>query len=45
MGVIAVKGAAFTQPPERSLPMKITCAIRYRIDPFQRDTFRKYAEN
>lgn len=25
--------------------MKITCIIRYQIDPFQRDAFRKYAEN
>ena len=25
--------------------MKITCFIRYRIDPFQRDAFKKYAEN
>lgn len=25
--------------------MKITCMIRYQIDPFQRDEFRKYAEN
>ena len=25
--------------------MKITCFIRYQIDPFQRDEFRKYAEN
>jgi NIPSNAP protein len=24
--------------------MKITCIIRYQIDPFQRDEFRKYAE-
>ena len=24
--------------------MKITCLIRYRIDPFQRDAFREYAE-
>ena len=23
----------------------ITCFIRYRIDPFQRDAFREYAEN
>jgi hypothetical protein len=23
----------------------ITCLIRYRIDPFQRDAFQKYAEN
>ena len=25
--------------------MKITCVIRYQIDPFQRDKFQKYAEN
>ena len=25
--------------------MKITCFIRYQIDPFQRDAFRTYAEN
>lgn len=25
--------------------MTITCFIRYRIDPFQRDAFRQYAEN
>jgi hypothetical protein len=25
--------------------MTITCVIRYRIDPSQRDDFRKYAEN
>lgn len=25
--------------------MTITCVIRYQIDPFQRDAFRKYAEN
>ena len=25
--------------------VKITCVIRYQIDPFQRDGFRKYAEN
>ena len=25
--------------------MKITCVIRYQIDPFQRDAFKKYAEN
>jgi hypothetical protein len=26
-------------------PMTITCFIRYQIDPFQRDEFKKYAEN
>ena len=25
--------------------MIITCVIRYQIDPFQREAFRKYAEN
>ena len=25
--------------------MKITCFIRYQIDPFQLDAFREYAEN
>jgi NIPSNAP len=25
--------------------MTITCIIRYEIDPFQRDEFRRYAEN
>ena len=25
--------------------MKVTCVIRYEIDPFQRDAFKKYAEN
>ena len=25
--------------------MKMTCFIRYQIDPFQRDAFKKYAEN
>ena len=31
-------------PTERNF-MKITCFIRYQIDPFQRDEFQKYAEN
>jgi len=25
--------------------MRLTCIIRYQIDPFQREEFRKYAEN
>lgn len=29
----------------KGAPMKITCVIRYEIDPFQRDAFKKYAEN
>lgn len=30
--------------PEKT-SMTITCFIRYQIDPFQRDEFKKYAEN
>ena len=33
------------KPTTRSIPMKMTCFIRYQIDPFQRDAFKKYAEN
>jgi hypothetical protein len=29
----------------RRTAMTITCMIRYEIDPFQRDAFKKYAEN
>jgi hypothetical protein len=29
----------------REWKMRITCFIRYQIDPFQKDGFRKYAEN
>ena len=25
--------------------MKVTCSIRYEIDPFQRDAFKEYADN
>jgi hypothetical protein len=25
--------------------MKVACVIRYQIDPFQRDAFKRYAEN
>jgi hypothetical protein len=32
-------------PSNNPMPMKITCIIRYQIDPFQRDAFRQYAEN
>jgi hypothetical protein len=30
---------------DRRTFMKITCVIRYQIDPFQRDGFQKYAES
>jgi hypothetical protein len=30
---------------QRDAFMKITCFIRYQIDPFQREAFKQYAEN
>jgi len=33
------------RPEYRERTMTITCFIRYQIDPFQLDEFRKYAEN
>jgi hypothetical protein len=36
--------ASAKQSVERT-HMTITCVIRYQIDPFQRDGFKKYAEN
>jgi hypothetical protein len=52
LGVIAAAGAGLTvgcDAPDRQaarrVPMKITCVIRYEIDPFQRDGFKQYAEN
>jgi hypothetical protein len=53
MSLIATTGAALLfnpgnsageSTPERTA-MRITCFIRYQIDPFQREEFKKYAEN
>jgi NIPSNAP len=38
-------GDALASPTTRRTRMTITCVIRYQIDPFQRDEFKKYAEN
>jgi hypothetical protein len=38
-------GDSVTGPTTRRIPMKLTCFIRYQIDPFQRDAFKEYAEN
>jgi hypothetical protein len=49
--VVAATGAAlragvFPAPLKTgSHSMTVTCVIRYQIDPFQRDAFKKYAEN
>ncbi|HYL74654.1 MAG TPA: NIPSNAP family protein [Bryobacteraceae bacterium] len=53
IGGMAAMGAALTagcrdsstRTAARRTHMTITCVIRYEIDPFQRDGFKKYAEN
>jgi hypothetical protein len=43
--VIIGSGALPFKSLRRRKLMKITCVIRYQVDPFQRDAFKKYAEN
>jgi hypothetical protein len=47
MGAALSIGQRYVLRPARrtAMKMKITCIIRYQIDPFQRDEFKKYAEN
>jgi hypothetical protein len=40
-----MQGRSASRPRKKSTAMTITCFIRYQIDPFQKDEFRKYAEN
>lgn len=43
-----VMARVWTRAPhqnESEAPMRVTCFIRYQIDPFQKEAFRKYAEN
>jgi len=42
--LLALNGSDSPEDARRTA-MKITCFIRYQIDPFQRDDFKKYAEN
>jgi NIPSNAP len=50
---MATGGAALTlahidslaRPTTRRIPVTIICIIRYQIDPFQREAFKKHAEN
>src|SRR5207245_8029923 len=42
---LTVGGDALAKPATKGTPMRIVCLIRYQIDPFQRDAFKKYAEN
>jgi hypothetical protein len=53
MRVVATLGAVLSMGSETlsakssadRTSMKITCFIRYQIDPFQKDAFKQYAEN
>jgi hypothetical protein len=41
----AIGSSAVASQSYRRDSMTITCIIRYQIDPFQRDAFKRYAEN
>jgi hypothetical protein len=41
----AAQGRSALRPKKESTAMTITCFIRYQIDPFQKDEFKKYTEN
>jgi len=52
IGGMVVAAAALTvgqdalgSPATEGKPVTILCVIRYQIDPFQQDAFKKYAEN
>src|ERR1700680_956034 len=45
VAALSVACDASAGPPTKGLPMMMLCVIRYQIDPFQRDAFKKYAEN
>jgi hypothetical protein len=43
--LLTVAGSARSEPSLERPLMKIACFIRYEIDPTQRESFKKYAEN
>jgi hypothetical protein len=45
MGAFGLRFDQRSSSVKRDKNMKITCFIRYQIDPFQKDGFRQYAEN
>src|SRR5947207_15717300 len=46
VGFVNLGGAVASLKPDGGrIPVRITCFIRYQIDPFQREEFKKYAEN
>jgi hypothetical protein len=44
-GALVLGGHASATPATERTTMTVTCIIRYEIDPFQRDGFKKHAEN
>src|SRR5215813_10170722 len=42
---LTLRGQAAGTSDNWRTSMTITCVIRYQIDPYQRDAFKKYAEN
>jgi hypothetical protein len=45
VGAASANGKPAGDFVRREMTMRITCFIRYQIDPFQRDAFKQYAEN
>jgi hypothetical protein len=45
VAALSVDCDAGARPDTKGTPMRILCVIRYQIDPFQRDAFKKYAES
>src|SRR5277367_6874183 len=45
VAALTFAGNASAGQQAKGLPVTIMCVIRYQIDPFQRDAFKKYAEN
>jgi hypothetical protein len=44
-GALVLGGRALTKPFTERTTMTVACLIRYEIDPFQREGFKKHAEN
>jgi hypothetical protein len=42
---LTIGGEELSGPATKGISVSIVCFIRYQIDPFQRDAFKKYAEN
>lgn len=44
-GALVLRGSIAVSAQARGANVTLTCFIRYQIDPFQREEFKKYAEN